>query len=660
MKSPPPQEETDQSRVTVLQSSDQLPVCEFSTGAVLPKRSDRQPVPHLPLDTAKKGSLSLASDCKTRSGHPISENTQETSTITFNDLSGENTDLSDTESDTTSLNVQNNQRSQTVLMLNNNHEDGLNISISEHQGETRPPPPPPHTPLRPFCPPTVSSAEDISVGHHSASAPIVCPNTLLTPPPETLRRRTVLVNTDSVDSGSVGSVGSVGSDLQKQACDSSPSGADNMSSLSLSTESLESYEEESHRHKGVPHAMGYPDRCGFLGHGYESYPGQRGTGDWEETLALPDDENGERVLDSLLSEILSPVDEVLSYGSAELPPSARGAAGSVSASLSLGLPPAPPAFEIITWTSEEDLPPPPTQELDHDQGPGEDPSIASEHIPPLPPDSPMPPPPPPPPLPPPRTPPGSSVPAEGVDSFHCHYVEIVDDDEAEGGGDDEDDGGKELSGTVPLQDLSSENEDSDQSENTTSLPVDEGNDMSDPLSSFHIGDRVLVCRSRPGVLRFKGPTAFASGTWAGVELDGSNGNHDGTFRGVKYFTCERNRGVLVRAEDLSHLSREPGSDLDTGLDEDPFSDEEPPRGSKLPHSEEQTRNLFSAGTTEQERGRTQNSSSTDSSAQTCGDGKQRHSLQASEAFPQSRCPTFRKGISLVSKLIFCSCKYFGF
>ncbi|KAG5281575.1 hypothetical protein AALO_G00073870 [Alosa alosa] len=315
---------------------------------------------------------------------------------------------------------------------------------------------------------------------------------------------------------------------------------------------------------------------------------------------------------------------------------------------------------------------------DQDQGPADDPSIASEHVPSLPPDSPLPPPsslPSPPPLPPLMT--QSSVPADGVDSFPadgvdsflCRRVEVLDDDVE----DDDDDEG--VSESVPLQDLCSENEDLDQSENTTSLPVDEGNDTSDPLSSFHIGDRVLVCHSRPGVLRFKGPTAFAGGTWAGVALDGPNGNHDGTFRGVKYFTCERNRGVLVRAEDISHLPKEPGSDLDTGLDEDPFSDEEPPQGSKPQQraegsgnlfssrtieqegsgnlffsrtiEQEGSGNLFSCRTTDQEGGRTQSSSNVDPSAprRTSGDLKHRRSLQANEVLHQARCSTFRKGIS---------------
>uniref|UniRef100_A0A8B9J806 CAP-Gly domain-containing protein n=1 Tax=Astyanax mexicanus TaxID=7994 RepID=A0A8B9J806_ASTMX len=99
-----------------------------------------------------------------------------------------------------------------------------------------------------------------------------------------------------------------------------------------------------------------------------------------------------------------------------------------------------------------------------------------------------------------------------------------------------------------------------------------------PLSFFHIGDRVLVCNSRPGVLKYKGPTTFAGGFWAGVELDTPRGNHNGTFRGVKYFTCKKNHGVLVRAEDVTHPSREWCSYLNTGAHQESFSDEDPPNG----------------------------------------------------------------------------------
>lgn len=233
--------------------------------------------------------------------------------------------------------------------------------------------------------------------------------------------------------------------------------------------------------------------------------------------------------ESNLSEILSPVDEVLSYGSAELLPSLKGGGGP---GLDINsLPPPPPAFEIITWTSEEDLPAPPDFV--------EDTSINSENIPALP-----------------------------VDLSCKRDTERPTETNA-----NNDANTGDLCQMLPPAEQDQEDEGS---EYTSSLPVDNSNDSQDPLSSFNIGDRVLVCNSRPGVLKYKGDTAFANGFWAGVALDTPNGNHNGTFRGVKYFTCKKSCGVLVRAEDISHLHREHCNDADTGMNEDTFSDEDPP------------------------------------------------------------------------------------
>ncbi|XP_055742046.1 uncharacterized protein LOC129825935 isoform X3 [Salvelinus fontinalis] len=219
-----------------------------------------------------------------------------------------------------------------------------------------------------------------------------------------------------------------------------------------------------------------------------------------------------------LSEILSPVDEVLSYGSYELPPPVAHCAGYGSVSSTL-LPPQP-AFEVIT--SEEEFPPSSEGNYLYLK---EDPSINSELVLPLPDD---------------KTPHVNNTKNSGETN----------------------------------KDLAEGQNVFDRTENSSLVPADE--DVTDLLFSFDIGDRVLVCLSRPGVLKYKGQAAFAGGLWAGVVLDRPEGNHNGTFRGVKYFRCDRNCGVLVRAEDISPLRGTQDSDLDTEPEEDPFSDEEPP------------------------------------------------------------------------------------
>ncbi|XP_063791899.1 coiled-coil domain-containing protein 187 isoform X2 [Pseudophryne corroboree] len=78
-------------------------------------------------------------------------------------------------------------------------------------------------------------------------------------------------------------------------------------------------------------------------------------------------------------------------------------------------------------------------------------------------------------------------------------------------------------------------------------------DTHDPLYTFEIGDRVLVKLSKPGTLKFKGLTSFKEGHWAGVALDKAEGDNDGTYEGVKYFQCPKNCGVFVRPGEISHL-----------------------------------------------------------------------------------------------------------
>lgn len=46
------------------------------------------------------------------------------------------------------------------------------------------------------------------------------------------------------------------------------------------------------------------------------------------------------------------------------------------------------------------------------------------------------------------------------------------------------------------------------------------------------------------MLRFCGSTDFASGQWAGIELNEPVGKNDGSIAGVKYFDCKPKHGML--------------------------------------------------------------------------------------------------------------------
>ncbi|KAK1896522.1 hypothetical protein KUDE01_016066, partial [Dissostichus eleginoides] len=102
----------------------------------------------------------------------------------------------------------------------------------------------------------------------------------------------------------------------------------------------------------------------------------------------------------------------------------------------------------------------------------------------------------------------------------------------------------------------------------------------DEMLSFNIGDRVLVGGVQPGTLRFKGPTSFANGYWAGVELDKSEGSNNGTYDDVVYFECDKSHGIFAPPDKISHLPDKFEIYADTTEDEDSFCDPLSEKGDK--------------------------------------------------------------------------------
>ncbi|XP_052413202.1 centrosome-associated protein 350 [Carassius gibelio] len=400
--------------------------------------------------------------------------------------------------DTTSLNIQNNQRLHSVLTLNNNH----NICDRDVSGQWRS---------------SLSYSKTDKTNEFPEQKSQACINETVTDNPliENLILEAVSVEIRKAE--------------DSPSCDVSLSEIDEKSeAISFHSDALAWSEEERECLDEEKIEAAQANSCSLIfAEKYTGVPDDLNNKQ-EGRCTLPRYER-QATAESTLSEILSPVDEVLSYGSAELPPSVKG--GVTLGLDSYGCPPPPPAFEIITWTSEEELQAPPDSV--------EDLSINSENLPPLPVDFSL-----------------RRKESQSLDSNSVREKEVNDDTNGA---------------------LCEDPEESDCSEYTFSLPEDARNEISDPLSFFQIGDRVLVCNSRPGVLKYKGLTAFANGFWAGVALDAPIGNHNGTFRGVKYFSCEKSHGVLVRAEDITHIHREHRSDVETGVDEDLFSDEEQPR-----------------------------------------------------------------------------------
>ncbi|WAR23206.1 CLIP3-like protein [Mya arenaria] len=65
---------------------------------------------------------------------------------------------------------------------------------------------------------------------------------------------------------------------------------------------------------------------------------------------------------------------------------------------------------------------------------------------------------------------------------------------------------------------------------------------------INIGDK-------SGTLRYCGPTEFATGIWAGIELDDEAGKNDGSIGGISYFNCSQKQGIFAP---ISKISK-PGS-----------------------------------------------------------------------------------------------------
>uniref|UniRef100_A0A8C8RNR7 CAP-Gly domain containing linker protein family member 4 n=1 Tax=Pelusios castaneus TaxID=367368 RepID=A0A8C8RNR7_9SAUR len=60
-----------------------------------------------------------------------------------------------------------------------------------------------------------------------------------------------------------------------------------------------------------------------------------------------------------------------------------------------------------------------------------------------------------------------------------------------------------------------------------------------------LGDRVVIAGQKVGTLRFCGTTEFASGQWAGVELDDPEGKNNGSVGKVQYFKCAPKYGIFA-------------------------------------------------------------------------------------------------------------------
>lgn len=68
-----------------------------------------------------------------------------------------------------------------------------------------------------------------------------------------------------------------------------------------------------------------------------------------------------------------------------------------------------------------------------------------------------------------------------------------------------------------------------------------------------LGDQVSVSANKTGILRFCGTTEFATGIWAGIELDSASGKNNGSVKGVMYFKCPPNHGIFAPIDKIGKI-----------------------------------------------------------------------------------------------------------
>ncbi|KAM9382701.1 CAP-Gly domain-containing linker protein 4 isoform 2-T3 [Phaethornis superciliosus] len=69
-----------------------------------------------------------------------------------------------------------------------------------------------------------------------------------------------------------------------------------------------------------------------------------------------------------------------------------------------------------------------------------------------------------------------------------------------------------------------------------------------------LGDRIVISGQKVGTLRFCGTTEFASGQWAGIELDEPEGKNNGSVGKVQYFKCAPKYGIFAPLSKISKAS----------------------------------------------------------------------------------------------------------
>ncbi len=74
--------------------------------------------------------------------------------------------------------------------------------------------------------------------------------------------------------------------------------------------------------------------------------------------------------------------------------------------------------------------------------------------------------------------------------------------------------------------------------------------QSEDSATYKIGDTVMVAGGQMGKVAFLGEVEYSRGIFAGLVMPSGHGKNDGMVKGVRYFTCPKGCGLMLKTRDI--------------------------------------------------------------------------------------------------------------
>jgi dynactin 1 len=77
------------------------------------------------------------------------------------------------------------------------------------------------------------------------------------------------------------------------------------------------------------------------------------------------------------------------------------------------------------------------------------------------------------------------------------------------------------------------------------------------VADLVVGQIIALNDDRIAIIRHVGPVHFQAGDWVGIELEEPSGKNDGSVKGERYFECEQDYGMFLRAAGVKQILEQP-------------------------------------------------------------------------------------------------------